>query len=60
MLIALLGITNALALSIVERTREVGMLRAVGMTRRQIGGMVRTEAPSPQPSEPSRGPCSDS
>lgn len=42
--IALLGITNALALSIVERTREVGMLRAVGMTRRQIGGMVRTEA----------------
>lgn len=43
-LIALLGITNALALSIVERTREVGMLRAVGTTRRQIGAMVRTEA----------------
>ena len=43
-LIALLGITNALALSIVERTREVGMLRAVGMTRRQISWVVRTEA----------------
>lgn len=43
-LVALLGITNALALSIVERTREVGMLRAVGTTRRQIGWMVRTEA----------------
>jgi putative ABC transport system permease protein len=43
-LIALLGITNALALSIVERTREVGMLRAVGMTRRQLHWMVRAEA----------------
>ncbi len=43
-LIALLGITNALALSIVERTRELGMLRAVGMTRRQIRWMVRAEA----------------
>ncbi len=43
-LVALLGITNALALSIVERTREVGLLRAVGMTRRQVAWMVRTEA----------------
>lgn len=43
-LVALLGITNALALSIVERTREVGMLRAIGMTRRQLSWMVRTEA----------------
>ncbi len=43
-LIALLGITNALALSIVERTREVGVLRAVGTSRRQIGWMVRLEA----------------
>jgi putative ABC transport system permease protein len=42
--IALLGITNALALSIVERTREVGLLRAVGMSRRQVGLMVRLEA----------------
>lgn len=42
--IALLGITNSLALSIVERTREIGMLRAVGMTRRQIGRLIRIEA----------------
>jgi putative ABC transport system permease protein len=43
-LIALLGITNTLALSIVERTREIGLLRAVGMTRRQLAWMVRAEA----------------
>jgi putative ABC transport system permease protein len=43
-LIALLGITNTLALSIVERTREIGLLRAVGMTRRQLSWMVRAEA----------------
>jgi putative ABC transport system permease protein len=43
-LIALLGITNALALSIAERTREIGLLRAVGMTRRQLRWMVRGEA----------------
>ena len=42
--IATLGITNTLALSIVERTREIGTLRAVGMTRRQLRGMVRGEA----------------
>lgn len=37
-------IYNAFAMTIVERTREIGMLRAVGMTRRQVGGMVLTEA----------------
>ncbi|WP_433287428.1 FtsX-like permease family protein [Micromonospora sp. CA-244673] len=43
-LIALLGITNTLALSITERTAEIGLLRAVGMTRRQLGWMIRGEA----------------
>ena len=42
--IALLGITNTLALSILERRREVGLLRAVGATRGQIAAMVRWEA----------------
>ncbi|MEW2332719.1 ABC transporter permease, partial [Micromonospora chersina] len=43
-LIALLGITNTLALSITERTAEIGLLRAVGMTRRQLRWMIRGEA----------------
>jgi putative ABC transport system permease protein len=43
-LIALLGVANTLALSIYERTREIGLLRAVGMTRLQLRRMVRGEA----------------
>jgi len=43
-LIALLGIANTLALSISERTRETGLLRAVGMTRRQLKAAIRYEA----------------
>jgi putative ABC transport system permease protein len=42
--ISLLGIVTTLALSIHERTRELGMLRAVGMSRRQVRRMVRYEA----------------
>ena len=43
-IIALLGIANTLALSLVERTRELGLLRAVGMTRGQLRSAVRWEA----------------
>jgi len=43
-LIALLGIANTLALSIAERTREVGLMRAVGMTRSQLRSTIRWEA----------------
>jgi len=43
-IIALLGIANTLALSIAERTREVGLLRAVGMTRTQLRSAIRWEA----------------
>jgi len=41
---ALVGIVNTLNLSIHERTRELGMLRAVGMSRRQVRRMIRYEA----------------
>jgi putative ABC transport system permease protein len=44
LLIGLLGIANTLALSIHERTRELGMLRAIGMARGQLRSMIRSEA----------------
>jgi putative ABC transport system permease protein len=43
-IIAVLGIINTLALSVLERTRELGLLRAVGMSRRQVKRMVRVES----------------
>jgi putative ABC transport system permease protein len=44
MIIAVVGIAITLALSVFERTREIGLLRAVGMTRRQLRRAVRWEA----------------
>ncbi|HKA84655.1 MAG TPA: FtsX-like permease family protein [Acidimicrobiales bacterium] len=42
--IAFIGIANTIALSVLERTRELGLLRAVGMSRRQLRSMIRWES----------------
>jgi putative ABC transport system permease protein len=43
-IVSLFGIVNTLVLTVFERTRELGMLRAVGMTRRQVRRMIRAES----------------
>jgi putative ABC transport system permease protein len=43
-MVAALGVVNTLTMSVIERTREIGMLRSIGMTRAQIVKMVLAEA----------------
>jgi putative ABC transport system permease protein len=43
-IVAVLGIINTLALSVFERTREIGLLRAIGLRRRQLSAMITVEA----------------
>ncbi len=42
--VAVLGVVNTLALSVVERTREIGLMRAIGLSRRQLRRMIRLES----------------
>jgi putative ABC transport system permease protein len=42
--VASLGVVNTLTMNVIERTREIGMLRAIGMLRRQVVGMILAEA----------------
>ncbi|MFJ1758464.1 ABC transporter permease [Kitasatospora sp. NPDC088134] len=42
--VAVLGVVNTLALSVIERTREIGLLRAIGLSRRQLRRIVRLES----------------
>ena len=42
--VSVFGMINTLVLSVYERTREIGMLRAIGMTRRQVRRMIRQES----------------
>jgi putative ABC transport system permease protein len=42
--VSIFGMINTLVLSVYERTREIGMLRAIGMTRRQVRRMIRQES----------------
>ena len=44
MIVSLFGIVNTLVLSIYERTRELGMMRAIGTSRRQVRQIVRYES----------------
>ena len=43
-IVSVFGIVNTLVLTVFERTREIGMLRAIGMTRRQVRRMIRHES----------------
>ncbi|MEU6993264.1 FtsX-like permease family protein [Streptomyces sp. NPDC046465] len=43
-IVAVLGVVNTLALSVVERTREIGLMRAIGLSRRQLRRMIRMES----------------